>query len=115
MRGLEQHLDEFRAHGVRVVAISVDSPEATRKLCEKRGYRYTFLSDPKAEVIRRYGVLHAHAGPGGQDMARPAEFLIDATGTVRWANLTEDWRIRARPENILKVIEDLKLGSHFAR
>lgn len=97
------------------MAISVDSAEATRQLCQKQRYTYTFLSDPKAEVIRRYGVLHAQAGPGGQDIARPAEFLIDATGTVRCANLTEDWRLRARPENILEVIDDLKLGSNFAR
>ena len=112
MRGLERRLDEFRARGVRVVAISVDSPDATRRLCQKQGYTYTFLSDPKAEVIRRYGVLHARGGPGGKDIARPAEFLIDATGTIRWANLTEDWRVRARPENVLRVIDDLKLASN---
>jgi hypothetical protein len=35
-------------------------------------------------------------------VARPAEFLLDRTGTVRWRNLTEDYRVRARPKEILE-------------
>jgi peroxiredoxin len=37
----------------------------------------------------------------GADIARPAEFLIDRTGTVRWRNLTEDYRVRAHGDEIL--------------
>lgn len=95
---------------MRLAAISVDPPEKSRELCRKQGYSYTFLSDPKAEVIRRYDVLHPKAGPGGQDIARPAEFLIDSTGTVRWVNLTEDYRVRARPEEVLKIVDELLAG-----
>ena len=76
-------------------------------MCQSQGYAYTFLSDPKAEVIRRYGVLHPHAGINGGDIARPAEFLVDQTGTIRWMNLTDDIIIRARPESVLRAIEDL--------
>jgi peroxiredoxin len=60
-------------------------------------------------VIRRYGVLHARAGEDGQDIARPAEFLVDATGTIRWVNLTDDIKVRARPENVLRVVDGLTL------
>jgi peroxiredoxin len=87
---------------VRPVAISVDSPEESAALCKKARYTYTFLSDPKAEVIRRYNLLHHGAGADGKDIARPAEFLVDASGIVRWRNLTEDFRVRAAPEDILK-------------
>jgi len=62
-------------------------------------------------VTRSYGVLHAHAGENGRDIARPAEFLVDATGTIRWMNLTDDVRVRARPENALRVIDELTLAS----
>ena len=44
------------------MAISVDTPELSRDLRWKAGYTYTFLSDPKAEVIRRYDLLHPGAG-----------------------------------------------------
>jgi len=57
-------------------------------------------------VIRRYDVVHKGAGERGEDVARPAEFLIDRNGVVRWRNLTEDFRVRARPEQILEVARD---------
>ena len=85
------------------MAISVDSPEVSRDLSQKAGYTFTFLSDPKAEVIRRYDLVHANAGEHGEDIARPAEFLVDSSGTVRWVNLTENYWVRARPEQILEA------------
>ena len=95
-------MSELERRGVRPVAISVDSPEESAALCKKAGYTYTFLSDPKAEVIRRYSLLHQGAGVDGKDIARPAEFLVDSSGVVRWWNLTEDFRVRATPEDVLK-------------
>jgi peroxiredoxin len=89
--------------GIRTVAISVDSPEVSRDLAQKAGYTFTFLSDPKAETIRRYDLVHVGAGINGQDIARPAEFLLDSSGTVRWLNLTESYWVRARPEQILEA------------
>ena len=56
------------------------------------------LSDGKAEVIRRYDLLHRGGGPKGADISRPAEFLIDSAGIIRWVNLTESIGARARPE-----------------
>ena len=85
-------------------AISVDSTDESSKLCRARGYTYPFLSDPNAEVIRRYGVLHPRAGENDRDIARPAEFFVDSAGIVRWVNLTDDLRIRARPELVLDAI-----------
>ena len=84
MRSIEQHLNDFTSRGIRPVAISVDPPEVSRSHSQKQGYTYTFLSDQQAQVIRRYDVLHPH-GAGEHDIARPAEFLLDSTGTVRWS------------------------------
>jgi peroxiredoxin len=101
-------LNKFHAAGIRPVAISVDSPEVNRDLCENAGYTFTFLSDPKAQAIRRYDLVHAGAGIDGQDIARPAEFLLDSSGTVRWLNLTENYWVRARPEEILEAAKTLR-------
>jgi peroxiredoxin len=103
LRGIQKHLGQFKARGIRVAAISVDPPEMSHKLAEERGYTYTILSDPKAEAIRRYDVLHPGAGEGGQDIARPAEFLLNTEGVVRWVNLTEDFWVRATPEQLLEA------------
>ncbi len=101
-------MKDIQQLGVRPVAISVDTPEMSRDLCRKAGYTFTFLSDPKAEVIRRYDLLHSGAGVKGQDIARPAEFLLDSAGVIRWANLTEDYRVRARPDQIIEQAKGLK-------
>lgn len=92
------------------IAISVDPPETTREHLAKTGWTYTFLSDPKAEVIRRYDLLHPDAVAQGADISRPAEFLIDPTGTVRWRDLTENYWVRARPETVLGVFDELRGG-----
>jgi peroxiredoxin len=101
LRGIEKSLASFNQAGIRPVAISVDSPEVSRNLMEQAGYTFPFLSDQKSEVIRRYDLVHAGAGENGADIARPAEFLVDKTGTVRWINLTENYFVRARPEEVL--------------
>jgi peroxiredoxin len=108
LRGVEKNLDQLEALGVRPVAISVDAPDVSRGLCQRHGYTFTFLSDPNTEVIRRYGVLHPGAGIKGHDIARPAEFLIDSSGIVRWVNLTEDLRVRARPEQMIAAAKTLQ-------
>ena len=93
--------------GVRPVAISVDSPSESQDLCRKAGYTFPFLSDPDTEAIRRYDLLHKGAGVNGHDVARPAEFLIDSSGVIRWINLTDDLRVRARPEQMLQAAKSL--------
>lgn len=90
------------------MAISVDSPKESRDLRDQSGYTFTFLSDPKAEVIRRYDLLHAGAGEGGRDISRPAEFLVDSSGVVRWVNMTENYFIRARAEQIVEAAKTLE-------
>jgi len=89
------------------VAISVDTPEESRALCQKAGYTFTFLSDPNLEAIKLYDLVHKGQGENGHDIARPAEFLIDSAGIVRWRMLTENYWVRARPEQILEAAKNL--------
>jgi peroxiredoxin len=93
---------------VTPVAISSDDAPVTEELKRKAGYTFTFLSDPKAGVIRKYDLLHKGAGEDGRDIARPAEILVDRAGVVRWVNLTDDYRVRARPEQLLDATKVLR-------
>lgn len=93
---------------MRPVAISVDLSEVSRDLSRKAGYTFTILSDPNAEVIRRYGLLHARGGVDGHDIARPAELLLDSSHVVRWTNFTEDVRVRARADEMLAAAQGLR-------
>jgi peroxiredoxin Q/BCP len=107
LRSFQRRLSDFDARGIRVVGISVDPPETNRRQSQKPRYTFPLLSDPKAEVIRRYDVLHRGAGPKGTDIARPAEFLIDSNGIVRWVNLTDNIAVRAQPEQVLSAFDQI--------
>jgi len=107
LRSFQRRLSDFDARGIRIVGISVDPPEINRRQSQKVGYTFPLLSDPNAEVIRRYDVLHPGAGPKGGDIARPAEFLIDSNGMVRWVNLTKNIAVRAGPEQVLDAFNQI--------
>ena len=98
----------MNAVGIRPVAISVDPPEVSREFARKAGFTFPVLSDPNAEAIRSYDLVHKGAGASGRDIARPAEFLVDSSGTVRWVNLTDNYWVRARPEQILEAAKLLR-------
>jgi peroxiredoxin len=108
LRGIQDNLGAFAEAGIRPVAISVDTPEKNRDyMLQKAGYTFTFLSDPKLEAIRRYDLLHTGQGEGGADIARPAEFLIDPSGTIRWRLVTENLFARLRAEQVLEAAKGL--------
>jgi peroxiredoxin len=81
--------------------------EDNRRVVEKLGLDYQVLSDIDREVIRAYGVLHPGASIDGGDIARPATLVIDADGIVRWRNLTENWRVRVRPDSVIEALAGL--------
>jgi peroxiredoxin len=109
LRGIQNNLPTLSDEGIRTVAISVDSPELNRQhMLQEAGYTFTFLSDPKLEAIRRYDLVHVGQGENGADVARPAEFLIDPSGTVRWRMMTENLFVRARPEQIIEIAKSLQ-------
>ena len=110
MRSLQAHLPDFEARGVRLVAITVDPPEITRKHRAREGYTFTFLADTSIEVIRRYDLLHPGGGPDSSDIPRPAEFYLDPSGTVRWRFITPSIARRATPEMILEGIDAARAG-----
>lgn len=65
------------------------------------------LSDADRRTITAYGLLHGGASIDGSDIARPAILVIDADGRVRWRNLTENWRVRVRPDSVIDAVETL--------
>lgn len=54
------------------------------------------LSDVDHKIIERYDLFN----PDGK-IARPALFVLDKNGVVRWVFLDEDYRIRAVNDAVL--------------
>jgi peroxiredoxin len=84
----------------------VDPPEESAQLVEGLGLDFPILSDPSAEAITAWGVVHADGMPGGGAIARPATFLVEADGVISWRSLTDNWRVRVRPEHVLEALHN---------
>lgn len=50
-------LPEFAEAGAEVIGVSKDSWESHSRFAEKKGLRFTLLSDPQREVLELYDVL----------------------------------------------------------
>jgi peroxiredoxin len=109
LRSFQKTLPEFNARHIRVAAVSVDPPDVSEHLRHVAGFSFLILSDDQDTLIRSWDLVHPHGGEGGRDIARPAEFILDATGKVRWVKLTNDYLIRARPEEVLRALDSLNL------
>ena len=48
-----------------------------------------------------------HIGGLDGDIARPATFILDREGTIVWRDLTENWRVRVRPERLIEQLRAL--------
>jgi peroxiredoxin len=107
LRSIQRNLDAFNQAGIRPVAISVDTPEQSRQLAQQAGYTFLLLSDQKREAITRYDLVHKGAGEHGDDISRPAEFLLDSSGAVRWRMMTENYWVRMTPQQVLEAAKAL--------
>lgn len=103
---MQSRIDDIRSEGGEVLAISVDPPDRNREIVEAYGLDFPVLSDPDAEVIDAFGVRHPNGGLDG-DIARPATFLVDEEGRVVWRELTDNWRVRLRPDRVLERLRSL--------
>jgi len=87
------------------VAVSVDTNEESARLAEGLGLEFPILSDVQEEAIHTWGLVHENGKPGGGAISRPAIFLVESDGTISWRRLTDDYRVRLRPENVLEVLQ----------
>jgi len=75
---LPSKFHELTADGAAVLAISIDSPDAARRLGRDLGLPFPILSDPDMSVIRAYGMKG-----NGMDMADMGYVVIDKRGRIR--------------------------------
>ena len=129
---LQSRLEELRAQGLGVVAISYDSEEVLADFSQRRDITFPLLSDDDSSVITAFGILNTVAaegvGPNRDDpdvvadvakyvslfganpmivgTPHPGTFMLDATGRVTSRFFEEFYRERNTTANVM-----LKLGA----
>jgi peroxiredoxin Q/BCP len=94
--------NRFTAAGAEIIAISVDNQDKNRELSDKLKLPFAVLSDADHKVIDAYDLYN----PDGK-IAKPAVFVIDKSGVVRWTFFDEDYRVRAMNDAILSELAKL--------
>jgi len=70
---------DFESNGVKVFGVSADTPESHKKFAEKFDLPFTLLSDPKREVIEKYGAEKEIFGNKG---TKRISYLIGKDGKI---------------------------------
>jgi peroxiredoxin len=94
---------------VRFFGISLDRPDESRELARKLDLRFPLLFDPRAKTIDRYGLRDpAYKGDKLDGVPRPAVFVLDKRGRVRWSKIENDYRERPTNEEIAAVLDSFE-------
>ena len=75
----------------QVVGISVDSPFSLDAWAAKEGYNFPLLSDFNKTVSSAYGSLYDNL-LGFNGVSKRSAFVVDKSGTIRYAWVSEDAR-----------------------
>jgi peroxiredoxin len=73
---------------VQVVAVVAQSSSVVRRYIEETGLPFNILVDESREVLKAYGVWHRF-GIDAWNIARPALFLLDPAGAIRYCFIGE--------------------------
>lgn len=101
---MQSRIEDFRAQDAEIIAVSVDPTDKLLEISDAYDLEYRLLSDPDLALIEAFGVRDATGGITGDAIARPATFVLDREGTIVWRDLTENWRVRVRPDRILEQL-----------
>jgi peroxiredoxin len=99
-------LDDFRAAGADLAAISVDSPARAEPMHGELGIKFPLLCDSRREVVKSYGLLNTRENGG---IAFPAAFVVDRNRIIRFRAL-EEVASRVSVDELLRLVRDLAKG-----
>ena len=105
---LQSRIDELKARGLGIAAISYDSPEVLADFAARRGITFPLLSDTGSATIKAYGLLNTTtAAPGTTTwgIPYPGTFVLDRDGRVTARFFEQAYQDRNTVSSIL-----VKLG-----
>ncbi|HEX7661319.1 MAG TPA: peroxiredoxin-like family protein [Pseudonocardiaceae bacterium] len=113
--------------GVRLIAVSPQTPDGSLTMREKNDLDFPVLSDPGNHIASALGVLTQPADAsleaqlrGGLDLTKvnadgtvrlpmPTTAIIDAAGRLAWIDVHPDYGTRTEPQQVLDALDQLGL------
>ena len=94
---------------MRLITLCTDTPKQIKMGHGMHKLQATMLSDPKLEVIDKFGLRNMGTNvrpPDRPALTVPTTLLIDASGTVKWMDQSESYPQRSDPVRIRAAIEE---------
>lgn len=108
LEDLQASLKEIEAAGLRLIAVSYDTPATGAAAAKKLGLTYPLLSDPDSKVITAYGILNHEAKGKGAGIAHPVAFILDRQGVIRAKLMRDNYRDRPESAEIIAAAKVLR-------
>ncbi len=125
LRAYQDSLEAFQALSANLVAISPEMPDNSLDTTEKNKLEFSVLSDPGNTVADKFGLRYEIdpliaerfapmlAGYNGDDsgtLPLTATYVIAPDGTIKFASVTADYKLRAEPSEIIAALKHIKMG-----
>ena len=126
LKQIQERLADINAAGGQVLAISPELPDKTLTLRERHNLEFNVLSDINNKVADTYKLAYSVADHvvdhydlsyttneyNGEDAQQrlplAVTYVIDRTGLVEYAFLDADFANRAKPEDVIEVLRNIK-------
>ena len=92
---------QFETQGIKLAAISYDSPAILKDFADRHKIEYPLLADPQSKIIASYGVLNPEATGMMKGMALPGYYYIDPNEIIREQYFEAKYTDRFTANNVL--------------
>ena len=125
LNALQREIGAITDAGVTLVAISPNAPDASLGLIDKHELTFPVLSDAENRVAKQFNIVYEMDSGlvdyyrdhdrniaemnGSQvwELPVPATYVIDTSGTIRYAFVDLNHRVRAEPADVVAVAVEL--------
>jgi peroxiredoxin len=123
---LQTRLSDINSAGGKLVAVSVENPDASAAVAKKNSVEFTVLSDPNLDVARKFGIVYRlpaktdeqyrsmgldvakHNSMPKPELPLAATYIIDKKGNIVYAFIETDYKKRAEPDVIVEQLKRLR-------
>lgn len=125
LRKLQSRVADIKAAGGTLVAVSVETPDASMAIAKKNELNYTVLSDPNLDLARKLSIVY-QLPPAtdekyrsmGLDVAKhnamplpelplAVTYVINQKGKITYAFIETDYKKRAEPDAIITELKKI--------
>ena len=101
---LQNARQRFESQGLKLAAISYDSPSILKDFAHRHNIDFPLLADPHSEIIHNFGVLNSKAEGMTAGMAYPGFFYLDSNGIIREKYFTPKYTDRLTANNVISKL-----------